>query len=267
MADLTKPGDPISETPLVPQPHVWTGSIQSRESSSEKKNSTQRWNSVLNELCAFQNDKLIVYDNWFIFSIIWIPSCAAESSHLFSQKKVTFWISDATVILRSGTYIGCFLDDAKDRALKGMVFYDFRKMTSTLCQDTCMERYVINTQYTQILTAFNHGATKSRWTSVAWGLLCAHLKSRNNETVFREKNMQCASLCQLAELMLGIGSGPINEAQLWTWTLLMLEEKHLSAMMEYTLFQVLRLADNWPPENKCEADWPPVITPNVSELI
>uniref|UniRef100_A0A673HKX5 WSC domain-containing protein 1-like n=1 Tax=Sinocyclocheilus rhinocerous TaxID=307959 RepID=A0A673HKX5_9TELE len=37
------------------------------------------------------------------------------------------------------TYIGCFLDDAKDRALKGMVFYDFRKMTSTLCQDTCTE--------------------------------------------------------------------------------------------------------------------------------
>uniref|UniRef100_A0A672MYD5 WSC domain containing 1 n=1 Tax=Sinocyclocheilus grahami TaxID=75366 RepID=A0A672MYD5_SINGR len=37
------------------------------------------------------------------------------------------------------TYIGCFLDDAKDRALKGMVFYDFRKMTNTLCQDTCTE--------------------------------------------------------------------------------------------------------------------------------
>ncbi|XP_016312851.1 WSC domain-containing protein 1-like [Sinocyclocheilus anshuiensis] len=42
-------------------------------------------------------------------------------------------------IRHKGTYIGCFLDDAKDRALKGMVFYDFRKMTSTLCQDTCME--------------------------------------------------------------------------------------------------------------------------------
>ncbi|XP_030633732.1 WSC domain containing 1a [Chanos chanos] len=38
-----------------------------------------------------------------------------------------------------GTYIGCFLDDAKDRTLKGMVFYDFRKMTTTLCQDTCTE--------------------------------------------------------------------------------------------------------------------------------
>uniref|UniRef100_A0A8B9J429 WSC domain containing 1 n=1 Tax=Astyanax mexicanus TaxID=7994 RepID=A0A8B9J429_ASTMX len=43
-----------------------------------------------------------------------------------------------------GTYIGCFLDDAKDRSLKGMVFYDFRKMTSTLCQDTCTERSVHN---------------------------------------------------------------------------------------------------------------------------
>ncbi|KAG7470561.1 hypothetical protein MATL_G00115150 [Megalops atlanticus] len=42
-------------------------------------------------------------------------------------------------IRHKGTYIGCFLDDAKDRAMKGSVFYDFRKMTSTLCQDTCSE--------------------------------------------------------------------------------------------------------------------------------
>lgn len=56
--------------------------------------------------------------------------------------------------------------------------------------------------------------------------------------------MQCASLCQLAELMLGIGSGPVNGARLWTWSPLMLEEKHLSAVMEYTLSQVLRPADN-----------------------
>lgn len=44
--------------------------------------------------------------------------------------------------LYQGTYIGCFTDDARDRTLKGMVFYDFRKMTSTLCQDTCTERYL-----------------------------------------------------------------------------------------------------------------------------
>ncbi|KAJ8275895.1 hypothetical protein COCON_G00076470 [Conger conger] len=38
-----------------------------------------------------------------------------------------------------GTYVGCFLDDKDNRALGGNVFYDFRKMTSTLCQDTCSE--------------------------------------------------------------------------------------------------------------------------------
>lgn len=85
---------------------------------------------------------------------------------------------------------------------------------------------------------------KSRWTSVALSLLCAYFKSRNNETVFREKNMQRESVCQLAELMLGMGSGPINGPRLWTWLPLMLEEKHLSAVMEYTLSLVLRPIDN-----------------------
>ncbi|KAJ8394677.1 hypothetical protein AAFF_G00042770, partial [Aldrovandia affinis] len=42
-------------------------------------------------------------------------------------------------VRHKGTYIGCFLDDKEDRALGGTVFYDFRKMTSTLCQDTCSE--------------------------------------------------------------------------------------------------------------------------------
>ncbi|KAL7832155.1 hypothetical protein AOLI_G00297030 [Acnodon oligacanthus] len=48
-------------------------------------------------------------------------------------------VSPKRKVRHKGTYIGCFLDDSKDRALKGMVFYDFRKMTSTLCQDTCTE--------------------------------------------------------------------------------------------------------------------------------
>ncbi|XP_027014463.2 WSC domain-containing protein 1 [Tachysurus fulvidraco] len=38
-----------------------------------------------------------------------------------------------------GTYIGCFMNDDKQHALGGTVLYDFRKMTSTLCQDTCSE--------------------------------------------------------------------------------------------------------------------------------
>ncbi|XP_030648819.1 WSC domain-containing protein 1 [Chanos chanos] len=42
-------------------------------------------------------------------------------------------------IRRKGTYIGCFIDDGKEPALGGTVLYDFRRMTSTLCQDTCSE--------------------------------------------------------------------------------------------------------------------------------
>ncbi|KAM4547075.1 sialate:O-sulfotransferase 1 isoform 1-T1 [Fundulus diaphanus] len=38
-----------------------------------------------------------------------------------------------------GTYIGCFLHNASDRALGGTMLYDLRKMTSSLCQDTCSE--------------------------------------------------------------------------------------------------------------------------------
>ncbi|XP_017293301.1 WSC domain-containing protein 1 isoform X2 [Kryptolebias marmoratus] len=38
-----------------------------------------------------------------------------------------------------GTYIGCFLHNTSERALGGTVLYDLRKMTSTLCQDTCSE--------------------------------------------------------------------------------------------------------------------------------
>ncbi|KAK1882726.1 WSC domain containing protein 1 [Dissostichus eleginoides] len=37
------------------------------------------------------------------------------------------------------TYIGCFLHNASDRALGGTMLYDLRKMTSSLCQDTCSE--------------------------------------------------------------------------------------------------------------------------------
>ncbi|XP_077167195.1 sialate:O-sulfotransferase 1 isoform X2 [Paroedura picta] len=42
-----------------------------------------------------------------------------------------------------GTYIGCFGDDARERTLKGAVFYDFRKMTVSHCQEACAERAYI----------------------------------------------------------------------------------------------------------------------------
>lgn len=38
-----------------------------------------------------------------------------------------------------GTYIGCFINKETEHALGGIVLYDFRKMTSALCQDTCSE--------------------------------------------------------------------------------------------------------------------------------
>ncbi|CAL8266938.1 unnamed protein product [Merluccius merluccius] len=38
-----------------------------------------------------------------------------------------------------GTYVGCFLHEAGDQALGGTILYDLRKMTSSLCQDTCSE--------------------------------------------------------------------------------------------------------------------------------
>ncbi|XP_068600845.1 sialate:O-sulfotransferase 1 [Brachionichthys hirsutus] len=40
---------------------------------------------------------------------------------------------------QKGTYIGCFLHNASERALGGTMLYDLRKMTSSLCQDTCSE--------------------------------------------------------------------------------------------------------------------------------
>uniref|UniRef100_A0A3Q2XPW4 WSC domain containing 1 n=1 Tax=Hippocampus comes TaxID=109280 RepID=A0A3Q2XPW4_HIPCM len=39
----------------------------------------------------------------------------------------------------NGTYIGCFLHNISERALGGIMLYDLRKMTSSLCQDTCSE--------------------------------------------------------------------------------------------------------------------------------
>lgn len=62
--------------------------------------------------------------------------------------KCPIWISPQNwfhIILYlhhlQGTYIGCFMNDDKQHALGGTVLYDFRKMTSSLCQDTCSERW------------------------------------------------------------------------------------------------------------------------------
>ncbi|KAM9056308.1 sialate:O-sulfotransferase 2 isoform 1-T1 [Megaptera novaeangliae] len=37
-------------------------------------------------------------------------------------------------------YIGCYLDDTQSRALRGVSFFDYKKMTIFRCQDNCAER-------------------------------------------------------------------------------------------------------------------------------
>ncbi|XP_077597334.1 sialate:O-sulfotransferase 1-like [Stigmatopora nigra] len=61
----------------------------------------------------------------------WLPSIVADSPDSVTpvQKKIS----------QKGTYMGCFLHNASERALGGIMLYDLRKMTSTLCQDTCSE--------------------------------------------------------------------------------------------------------------------------------
>ncbi|KAM9788434.1 sialate:O-sulfotransferase 1-like [Neosynchiropus ocellatus] len=48
-------------------------------------------------------------------------------------------VSHTRTSRHKGTYMGCFLHNASDRALGGTMLYDLRKMTSSLCQDTCSE--------------------------------------------------------------------------------------------------------------------------------
>ncbi|XP_026129753.1 WSC domain-containing protein 1-like [Carassius auratus] len=53
----------------------------------------------------------------------------SSSEHNLSHKKAR----------HKGTYVGCFINNETEHALGGTILYDFRKMTSALCQDTCSE--------------------------------------------------------------------------------------------------------------------------------
>ncbi|XP_016403069.1 WSC domain-containing protein 1-like, partial [Sinocyclocheilus rhinocerous] len=53
----------------------------------------------------------------------------SSSEHNLSRKKDR----------QKGTYIGCFINNETEHALGGTILYDFRKMTSAMCQDTCSE--------------------------------------------------------------------------------------------------------------------------------
>ena len=37
-------------------------------------------------------------------------------------------------------YIGCYVDNTRRRALRGVSFFDYKKMTVFRCQDNCAER-------------------------------------------------------------------------------------------------------------------------------
>uniref|UniRef100_A0A667ZV78 WSC domain containing 2 n=1 Tax=Myripristis murdjan TaxID=586833 RepID=A0A667ZV78_9TELE len=41
---------------------------------------------------------------------------------------------------RRAKYIGCYIDDIQKRALRGVSFFDYKKMTVFRCQDNCAER-------------------------------------------------------------------------------------------------------------------------------
>lgn len=43
-------------------------------------------------------------------------------------------------------YTGCYVDDTQKRALRGVSFFDYKKMTVFRCQDNCAERYSMPTE-------------------------------------------------------------------------------------------------------------------------
>ena len=59
--------------------------------------------------------------SWNPFSFV--PPAKSDFSHLPKAK-----------------YIGCYLDDTQSRALRGVSFFDYKKMTIFRCQDNCAER-------------------------------------------------------------------------------------------------------------------------------
>ncbi|XP_062870503.1 sialate:O-sulfotransferase 1 [Trichomycterus rosablanca] len=59
--------------------------------------------------------------------------------HLRCQENMAEHNPSQRETRQIGTYIGCFTNDDKQLALGGTVLYDLRKMTSSLCQDTCSQ--------------------------------------------------------------------------------------------------------------------------------
>lgn len=60
-----------------------------------------------------------------------------QISHTGINNDVFF-----NIFLFLAKYIGCYVDDTQKRALRGVSFFDYKKMTVFRCQDNCAERYV-----------------------------------------------------------------------------------------------------------------------------
>jgi len=51
-----------------------------------------------------------------------------------------------SIYFSSAKYTGCYVDDTQKRALRGVSFFDYKKMTVFRCQDNCAERYSMSTE-------------------------------------------------------------------------------------------------------------------------
>uniref|UniRef100_A0A4W4GC45 WSC domain-containing protein n=1 Tax=Electrophorus electricus TaxID=8005 RepID=A0A4W4GC45_ELEEL len=79
-----------------------------------------------------QRSGLVVYQRGSGSGLLSLPSLPPPPRSLVRDTARTERVSPKRNVRHKGK-------PPVDRALKGMVFYDFRKMTSTLCQDTCTE--------------------------------------------------------------------------------------------------------------------------------
>lgn len=62
----------------------------------------------------------------------------------FSLHLIAFYfLISLFFIFPPAKYIGCYVDDIQKRALRGVSFFDYKKMTVFRCQDNCAERYAV----------------------------------------------------------------------------------------------------------------------------
>lgn len=50
------------------------------------------------------------------------------------------WFLPLSSTFPPARYIGCYVDNTRRRTLRGVSFFDYKKMTVFRCQDNCAER-------------------------------------------------------------------------------------------------------------------------------